>query len=208
MVHRREVNDETLVFGIHGALWGNAMTWWDHDTGSIWSQPLGEAIAGPRKGQTLELFPVTFTSWAAWLDAHPESLALSAPAARTGFDLEDFYIVVDFSDEAVAYPVDELQGLGVVNDVVAGLEIAVVSDPAEPQRWTVLSRRLDDRSVELFMDDGKLKDYETETVWDPVRGIAVEGPLKGEILDTLPALTSFPGDYSTFWPDGVVWQQS
>ncbi len=62
MVHRREVNGETLVFGVHGALWGNAMTWWDHSTGSIWSQPLGEAIAGPLKGETVELLPSQFTS--------------------------------------------------------------------------------------------------------------------------------------------------
>jgi hypothetical protein len=32
MVHRREVEGETLNFGIQGALWGNAMTWWDHES--------------------------------------------------------------------------------------------------------------------------------------------------------------------------------
>ncbi len=31
-------------------------------------------------------------------------------------------------------------------------------------------------------------------------------PLEGEILDKLPALTSFPGDFDTFWPEGRVWQ--
>ena len=41
LVHRREVNGETLTFGVQGALFMNAMTWWDHTTGSIWSQPLG-----------------------------------------------------------------------------------------------------------------------------------------------------------------------
>ena len=43
MVHRRDLNGEVLVFGNQGALWGNAMTWWDHETGTVWSQPLGEA---------------------------------------------------------------------------------------------------------------------------------------------------------------------
>ena len=57
LVHRREVNGETLVFGVQGALWMNAMTWWDHATGSIWSQPLGEAIAGPLRGETVQLVP-------------------------------------------------------------------------------------------------------------------------------------------------------
>lgn len=206
MVHRREVEGEVLVFGVHGALWGNAMTWWDHDTGSIWSQPLGEAIAGPRIGQTVELLPVSFSTWDAWLDANPETLALAVPAARTGFDLEEFFIVVDFTEEAVAYPVVDLQRHGVVNDVVAGLEMAVVIDPADPQRWKVFSRKLDESVVELAIDNqNRLIDRGTGSIWDAGSGIAVEGPLRGEILDILPAVTSFPGDYDTFWPDGTVW---
>ena len=50
MVHRRDLNGEVLMLGNQGALLGNAMTWWDHDTGSVWSQPLGEAVMGPRTG--------------------------------------------------------------------------------------------------------------------------------------------------------------
>ncbi len=194
------------MFGVHGALLGNAMTWWDHDTGSIWSQPTGTAVAGPRKGQTVELLPVSFTTWDAWLDAHPETLALAAPAGRTGFDLEEFYIVVDFTDDVAAYPVEELQRVGVINDVVAGLEVAIVSDPADDQRWRVFSRRLDDRVLELRSDGRLIVDGETGTAWDPVTGIATAGELTGNILDTLPALTSFPDDYDTFWPDGRVWE--
>ena len=205
MVHRRDVAGETLVFGVHGALLGNAMTWWDHDTGSIWSQPTGAAVAGPRKGQTLELLPVSFSTWDAWRDAHPDTLALAAPADRTGFDLADFYIVVDFTDDVAAYPVPELQRIGAINDVVAGVDSAVVVDPADQERWKVVSRRLDDQVVELTVEDGVLKDRGTGTTWDPVTGVALEGDLAGEILDTLPALTSFPGDYDTFWPDGRVW---
>ena len=117
------------------------------------------------------------------------------------------YIVVDFTDETVAYPAIDLQAVGVVNDVVAGLEVAVVADPADPQRWTVFSRRLDDRIIELAVDGADLVDVETGTTWDPTRGVALDGPLAGEILDILPTLTSFPGDYDTFWPEGTVWRR-
>lgn len=206
MVHRRQVEGETLIFGVHGALWGNAMTWWDHGTGSVWSQPLGEAIAGPRKGQTVELLPSEFTTWGAWVDEHPHSLGLDAPAGPSGFDLGDFHIVVDFSEEARAYPVPELRRAGVVNDVVAGVEIAVVSDPTDPDRWAVYSRRLGDVVVELEVSGEWLVDKMTGTTFHPGRGNAVEGQLEGEILDHLPGLTSFPGDFGTFWPDGTVWE--
>lgn len=196
------------MFGVHGALWGNAMTWWDHDTGSIWSQPLGEAIAGPRKGETVELLPMTYTTWDAWRTAHPETLALDAPGRTSGFDLNGFYLVVDFSSAAVAYPFEDVKREGVINDVVAGVEVAVLVDPADDQRSAVFSRRIDDgATVTLSFVGGVLTDSETGSTWDPVRGFALTGPLEGTFLDKLPSLTSFPGDYDTFWPEGTVWSR-
>ena len=67
MVHRRELNGQVLVFGNQGALWGNAMTWFDHGTGSVWSQPLGEAIVGDRKGDVLDVMVSQLTSWGTWV---------------------------------------------------------------------------------------------------------------------------------------------
>ena len=207
MVHRRQIEGQTLIFGVHGALWGNAMTWWDHDTGSVWSQPLGEAIAGPRKGQTVELLPSQFTTWGAWVEQHPTTLALDAPARATGFDLGELYIVVDFTDEARGYPVEDLRRVGVVNDVVAGLEIAVVIDPGDPNRWFVFSRRVDDTIIQLEIVGDELRDSVTGTVFDTAFGRATgDGELAGATLGRMPALTSFPGDFDTFWPDADVWR--
>jgi hypothetical protein len=205
MVHRRQVNGSEIVLGNQGALWGNAMTWWDHETGSVWSQPIGEAIAGPLAGTTLELLPSNLTEWGAWREAHPDTLALDAPGEPSRFSLDRTVLVVDFGSETVAYPVPDLRRHGVVNDVVAGVEVAVLFDPADDQRWAVFSRRLDGRSVELVVEDGLVVDVETGTTWDPVRGIALSGPLEGEVLDLLPGFTSFPQDFFTFWPQGRVW---
>lgn len=205
MVHRREVDGEEIIFGNQGDLWGNAMTWWDHDTGSIWSQPLGEAILGPRKGDRLELLPSNLSRWGAWKQAHPETLALDARGGFDGFALEQMALVLDFGDEVAAYEVVPLRDLGVVNDVVAGAEIAVVLDPADDQRWSVFSRRLDDATVELSIVDGALVDAAAGTTFDPVRGIGTGGVFDGQVLDLLPAFTSFPDDVLTFWPDARIW---
>ena len=134
--------------------------------GGVWSQPLGEAIAGPRRGQKVDILPVEFTSWRAWSGKHPDTLALDAPARSSGFDLADFVIVVDFTDEVRAYPVPELRDAGVVNEVVAGLEIAVVSDPTEPDRWAVFSRRVAGAVVELEVDGDVLRDRVTGTTFE------------------------------------------
>jgi hypothetical protein len=205
MVHRRVIEGREVLFGNHGALFGNAMTWWDHDTGSVWSQPLGEAILGPLRGKTLELVPSSLTTWGAWRDAHPDTLALDVPAGQVALGVEDLTIVVDLGEEVAAYPIDTLAEAGPANDVVAGVEIAVVVDPTDPARWAVFSRRLDDRVVELVERDGAIVDAGTGTEWDPARGVARAGPLAGEVLDLLPGFTAFAEDVGTFWPEAGVW---
>ncbi len=206
MVHRRELNGEEIVLGNQGALWGNAMTWWDHETGSIWSQPRGEAIAGPLTGESLELIPSTLTTWEAWRTAHPGTLALDIAAWPTAFALDDMAIVVDLGSASAAYPVPAVREAGVVNDTVAGVEIAVAVDPDNEQRWAVFSRRLDEGTVALQTTPDGLVDTVTGTVFDPFLGVGISGPLADENLDKLPAFTSFPDDYLTFFPTGRIWR--
>lgn len=205
MVHRRSIQKEEIVFGVQGALLGNAMTFWDHDTGSVWSQPTGEAVAGPRKGDRLELLPVSFTTWHAWLEAHPDTLALDTVAGTTGFALERMAIVLDLAGDALAVRYPDLLEEGVVNATVAGLEVAVVVDPGDQDRWETFARRIDDRVLTLTAEGGQLVDLETGTTWDPVRGRALTGPLAGEVLAILPSFTIFPDDFATFFPHGRVW---
>jgi hypothetical protein len=115
-------------------------------------------------------------------------------------------LVVDLGAETAAYRSIDLQRLGVINDVVAGVEIALVSDPGNDQRWSVFSRRLDVGAVELELVGDRLQDVETGTTWDPVRGLAINGSLAGEVLAILPGFTAFPADFDTFWPEGRLWQ--
>ena len=205
MVHRREVEGEELVLGNQGDLFRNAMTWWDHSTGSVWSQPLGEAILGPRKGQRLELLPSSLTEWGEWRELYPDTLALDAAGGRAGFDLDQMMIAVDLGDEAVAYPIPDVRSRGSVSDEVAGVPLVVVADPGRPQRWAVFSRTLDDRVVELELRDGELVDPDSGTTWNADRGFGIDGPLRDQQLDLLPAFTVFPGDLHSFWPGARIW---
>jgi hypothetical protein len=202
MVHRREIEGEPIGLGIQGALWGNAMTWWDHETGSIWSQPLGEAIAGPLTGTKLELLPSTLTSWGEWKQTHPESLALDAPGSMTRYDLAVVSIVVEIGEDSMAFPMPTLRSEGVANAEVSDLPVAVALDGKN--NWAVFSRIVDGRPVELAMLDGVLVEVGGEGRWDPVQGLSLDG--NGPLLDLLPGFTSFDGDYETFFPSGAFWR--
>jgi hypothetical protein len=207
MVHRRTVDGKEVIFGNHGALWGNAMTWFDHDTGTIWSQPLGEAIVGPLKGATLGVLPSTLTDWASWRNLHPDTKALVAPGEPTRFSLQQMSIVVVLGNDSAAYPVAELQN--VVNDTVNGIPIAVVVDTDDGETWTVYSRTLDDGVVvELESAEvDELLDTVTGTTFHSSRGTGISGPLADQKLDQLPGFTSFAKDYFTFYPEGRLWSE-
>ena len=204
MVHRREIDGEEIVLGNQGDLWKNALTLYDHDTGSIWSQPTGEAILGPLAGARLELLPSSLAMWGDWKSAHPNTFALDAPSGTTELELDELLVVVELGSEAVAFPVGVVRKLGVVNTEVDGVPVAITVDPAA-QTWRAFYRRLDDGVVELDLVDGILIEVDGMSEWNPTNGLGVGGTVQN--LDVFPASTSFPDDYPRFYPDGTVWSE-
>lgn len=209
MVHRREVDGQAIALGNHGALWGNAMTWWDHDTGSVWSQPLGEAILGPRKGQKLELLASTLTTWADWQESHPDTFALAVASSPRGFALDQMSIVIELGTASASFPVADIREAIVINAEVGGEPVAVVVEP-ETDNWAVFSREVDGRVVDLTVDRGvggleaaALGEVGGGGRWDIASGLRERSP--GESLPLLPGFTAFQRDYWTFFPDGQVW---
>ena len=57
LVHDRRIDGKPHAFGNYTALYMNAMTWYDHETQSLWSQPVATAIDGPYKGVGLKMIP-------------------------------------------------------------------------------------------------------------------------------------------------------
>ena len=202
MVHRREVEGQETLFGNHGALFGNALTMFDHETGTVWSQISGDAIVGPLLGQRLELLPSSLTDWGTWRRSHPDTTALDAAGGRSGFDVDDMQIAFEVGDDALAVPVAELREHGVANVTVGEIPVAFVAEPEPGGWWSVFSRQLDDRVVELELDGDTLVEIGGDGRWGGDRGVPRNG---GERLDPLGALTIFPGDFPVHFPDGRLW---
>ena len=136
LVHRRPV-DETgspLVFGNQGALYQGAMTWYDHDSGSVWSQPLGMAIAGPAAGRTLPLLPSRLATWREWRAAHPDTLALVVDEPALPFRGRrpgpDHVVGVVVGDAAVAWPYPHAASGQAVHATVGETAVALWLDDA------------------------------------------------------------------------------
>lgn len=134
LAHDRRVGDRAVVFGNQGALYKGAMTWYDHGTGSVWSQPLGEAIGGPMVGQDLTLLPSQLTTLGQWLAANPDSLVLAsdvpaAPYAGRGLG-EDHVVGVVIGERAMAWPYRDLMGAGAISAEIDGVGVVIQVDEA------------------------------------------------------------------------------
>ena len=133
---RRYHGGEVAVFGNQGALYRGAMTWYDQATGSVWSQPLGAAIAGPLAGAELRLLPAQLSEWGRWRAAYPDTLVLTASdgaasqpyrGRRPG---EGHIVGVVIGDAARAWPYPSVAEHGPVAGMVGDTPVTVWSDGA------------------------------------------------------------------------------
>ncbi len=200
MVHRREIDGRPVVFGNQGDLWMNAMTWFDHDTGSVWSQPTGEAILGPLTGTSLELLPSTLSTWGDWKERFPNTLALEASSRDNRFSIELMAVAVVVGEDSVAIPFVDLREREFLSTELSGEPILVVADP-ELDRWAAYSRLVDGEPLDLVVVGAEVIDLASGDRWSAALG----APLSGQApLDRVPSFSSFGSDYRQFYPDGEL----
>lgn len=65
-----------------GKLIKNALVMYDRETEPLWSQFVGEAVAGPLAGTKLDLVPAQMTTWRDWKTRHPNTLVLDGGSGR------------------------------------------------------------------------------------------------------------------------------
>jgi len=188
-----------------------AMTWWDHETESIWSQPWGTAIDGALKGTRLKMIPASIMPWNTWLAEHPETLLLDAGPGRSSRARERFspnYVIgITLGEYAKAYPFQPASQEGAINDWLGPFPVVVVAD-AESKAVHAYLRRVGTKELEFDLRDGLLIDRETASNWDVARGIAVDGPLRGTVLQQVPYMTAFDWAWQDFYPQSEYYRGS
>ncbi len=76
-MYYRKVGGETLTFGVSGRLYKSNVLLYDHQTESLWSQLMQQAISGPRVGNTLQILPSGRLKWKTWKKKNRGTLVLS-----------------------------------------------------------------------------------------------------------------------------------
>ena len=229
-MYSREINGQEYTFGVSGKLIRNVLVMYDRQTGSLWSQLLGEAVEGDLVGTKLTFVPSWMTTWEEWKAMHPDTVALdkgSRVGKRDSYDsyyvsssagvigetfrderlyTKEFVIGVELGDTAVAYPYSVLNDEPVVNDTVADTDLLVVFNP-ESAVGIVYNRQVDGQTL-TFKADGDsltLTDEETGSTWDAFSGVATAGSLAGTQLERIKSTTIFWFGWKDFHPDTLLY---
>jgi len=82
VVFNADVGGQITDFGVSGLLYNSDVLLYDRNTESLWSQIMGEAVAGKLVGEKLNAIPISHTTWRDWLARHPDTKVIST---NTGY---------------------------------------------------------------------------------------------------------------------------
>ena len=160
-------------------------------------------MIGPLKGTRLKMIPANIMPWSTWRAEHPDTQLLLVDGGeffgRGEPFRSDFVIGITLGDHAKSYPFGPASREGAINDRLGPFPILVLADAGTQSVHTYL-RIGKDEELEFELRDGRLVDRQTGSVWDVARGIAVEGPLTGTVLQQVPYMTSFDWAWEDFYP--------
>jgi hypothetical protein len=121
--------------------------------------------------------------------------------------------------DAVAYPYETLEKIGVANDTVGGEAVVVFWQPGTVSPLdgattasgrdigaaAAFTRSVDGQTLTFASDNGALKDNETGSTWN-VLGTAESGPLAGTQLAPVVSINHFWFSWAAFRPETRIFE--
>ncbi len=205
-MYARDVGGKTLNLGVSGLLWNDSLVMYDRETGSLWSHILGEAKRGSLRGKKLEQIPSVMTDWKTWSKKYPDGtvvlLSRTSKEYRTEFyrQPKQFVLGIAAGGKAKAWGFERLTEALALNDSFDGQPVTVLFN-RDSVTARLYSRKVKERKLTFEAGAGRIKDRQTGSTWEPVTGLAVDGPLKGSHLKALPAIVSYRMIWQKFHPD-------
>jgi hypothetical protein len=228
-VYSRIIDEQVFTFGVSGKLIRNVLVMYDRQTESLWSQLLGEAVAGPMQGTKLEFLPAFMTTWEDWKTTHPDTIALEkgyfgeldpytsyywsgsegvlgASQVDPRVGQKEFVLGVEHLDYYAAFPFSVLSLEPVVNYYIGETPLLVTFNPDTASGIAFERTGSDGQTLTFEVFEAKsIRDLETGSIWDAFSGEALSGPLEGEILTRVKSTHSFWFGWFDFHPDTDVY---
>lgn len=246
LVFERTLDGQVLDFGVSGNLRNSDLIMYDRQTESWWQQFTGEGIVGTFNGQQLVILPSQVVGFGQFAAQFPEGEVLSRQTGLSrnygrnpysGYDSSARPFLFDgeldprlaptarvlagiVGGEGIAYPLETLQTLGVINDNVGGRDVVAlwqagvasaldreqIDSSRDIGTAALYSRTLADGRTLTFerTPDGAIIDLETRSTWN-VFGLATDGDLVGTQLRMWVAGVHFWFAWAAFQPDATLY---
>jgi hypothetical protein len=243
---KRTVGGQVLDFGTTGRLRYSNLIMYDRQTETWWQQATGQAIAGEYTGEQLTFLPASIIGWQEFKENFPNGQVLSrdtgfrrdygrnpyagydninnSPFLFQGSETPSVLpamarvLTVDLDGKAVAYPYEVLQEQVVINDSIAGNEVAIFWQPGTASALgssviaqgedvgagVSFSRVVDGQVLTFSFDGEKIVDDQTGSEWD-VFGQAFSGELAGAQLDPVISVNHFWFSWAAFKPETRIY---
>lgn len=223
----RSVDGQVLRFHLAGINNQNFLMR-DEETGSVWQQVSGEAIAGPLRGKRLRPIPSDELRLARLREEAPAATVLRGEATReaagdytpgweaelaglptvvdtggTGLPPRALIVGLEVNGHARAYPIERLRDEVVVLDEIGDVGVLLWMPDADSLR--VFRRRLPGEGAAIFTRDGdRIVEVESASAFT-FDGCAAAGPRLGQCLDRVPALKDFWFDWRLYHPETTIY---
>ncbi len=225
IVYDRRLDGRVYDFGTTGKLYRSALVMYDRQTESWWWQVSGQAIIGDLTDRRLSVLPSQIISWETFRQAHPQGKTLSRDTGYLraygqnpyqGYDdinsspflysgprdsrlrPMERVVTVSIENQDVAYPFSILAKVGVVNDTVGRVPIAVfhqkgvtsaldgadIASSRDIGAAAVFSRVIDGKKLAFAIKGAQVVDEQTQSTWN-IFGSATSGPLAGRRLESI-----------------------
>ena len=228
-MYGRTLGGKVLEFGHEGVLYENSFIMYDKETESLWLHVTGEALKGPLKGEQLSFIPSEVVPWGEWRLRHPATKVLLGAKARGmmgTFALRDrtteFGLSVGQGRDVVLFPFPDLERAPLLHhgDGEAGMLVVYAPDSGravayrslhegQPLRFELLTEETAQSdesggSAEAPAVPAKMRDLQTGSTWDRMRGECLSGRLAGARLPRIPATPWLVSRWKGFFPDGKI----
>ncbi len=193
----REVNGQTLTFGVSGLLRHSDMVMYDRETESWWQQALGVGIVGSHTGNSLEQLAGWTESWQDFVTRNKDTggLVMAQPDFRRPYG-QNPYKGYELSHSPFLYNEEfKQQGLSPLSRVIK------VDQMAWPLERLILEGKIEERGVSLTWTGGQASPLDTVSVGKGINvgTVRVKDQVTGE---DLPHDLMFAFAYEAFYPDG------
>ena len=214
----------------------NALVMYDHQTRTLWSQFLSKGVEGELAGVELDMLPATQTTWAAWLELHPDTKVLDKGGGGRIADPYALYyedgragvlgetnpddrlpakalvMGVSIDGASKAYALDALSGVNALNDTFADQEVLAFYDDATATAL-IFDRNVNGTPL-TFSAQGVpngvqtiLVDDQTGSRWSAFSGRALDGELQGATLKRISSHLSFWFAWSDWHPQTQLYAE-